>query len=135
MSIFHPFRKKEEKEKIPAIERPAVSPVATPAVAITPRVGRHTISWSVLRQPLVSEKAAHVGIYNQYVFVVAPSATKVDVRRSVYEAYGVRPVRVNMVRVRGRSVRYGRSAGKTKAWKKAIVTLPKGKTIQVYEGV
>lgn len=132
MSIFSRFKRKES----PAVTAPAV---AVSTVAVEPAVaGRHvkqTIAWRILLRPLVSEKAAHAGTHNQYVFVVANEATKIDVRRAIFDAYGIHPTRVNIARVRGKQIRYGRSQGTTKAWKKAIVTLPKDKKIQVYEGV
>ena len=49
--------------------------------------------------------------------------------------YGITPVSVNIQNVRGKRVRFGRVRGKRKDWKKAIVTLPEGKTINVYDGV
>jgi large subunit ribosomal protein L23 len=49
--------------------------------------------------------------------------------------YGMIPVEVNMQVVEGKSKRFGRTTGKRKDWKKAIVTLPEGKKIEVYEGV
>ncbi len=133
MSILHPFRKNEagKKEKVLASAIPAV---AAPAVSHTGKKKKNS-AWRVLSRPLISEKASQLGKDNQYVFVVALSATKADVRRAVEEAYSVRPEKVNMMRVDGKNIRYGRSTGTTKAWKKAMVTLPKGKTIQIYEGV
>lgn len=133
MSILHPFRK-NEAEKNKKVVTPAVPAVAIPAVSHTGKKKTNS-AWRVLSRPLISEKASRMGTHNQYVFVVTLSATKSDVRRAVEEAYGVRPEKVNMVRVDGKSIRYGRSTGTTKAWKKAMVTLPKGKTIQIYEGV
>ncbi|MDO8581728.1 MAG: 50S ribosomal protein L23 [bacterium] len=133
MSIFSRSPKKESKA---VTEVPAV---AVPALAEQPAIktgqAKQTIAWRILLRPLVSEKAAQAGIHNQYVFVVANTATKIDVRRAILNAYGIKPTRVNIVRVRGKDVRYGRSQGTTKSWKKAIVTLPKDKKIQVYEGV
>lgn len=133
MSIFSRLRKKEP-EATPAAPR-----VAVPALAQEPAMAqgqeKSTIAWRILLRPLVSEKAAQAGVHHQYVFVVANTATKIDVRRAILDTYGIRPTRVNIVRVRGKQVRYGRSQGTTKAWKKAIVTLPKDKKIQVYEGV
>ncbi len=90
---------------------------------------------SLLLRPLVTEKGTRQNTQNQYAFVVAPSTNKIEVKQAVEAVYNIRPVKVNMVRVRGKKIRYGRTAGVTKAWKKAIVTLPKGKTIQLYEGV
>ncbi|MBI4281551.1 50S ribosomal protein L23 [Candidatus Uhrbacteria bacterium] len=133
MSILHPFQK-NPAEKKQAVAVPAIPAVAAPAVSHTGKKKTNT-AWRILSRPLISEKAAQMGKHNQYVFVVALSATKSDVRRAVEETYGVRPEKVNMVRVGGKDIRYGRSTGTTKAWKKAMVTLPKEKTIQIYEGV
>ena len=131
MSIFSRFKKKESETAVPAVAVPAIAEQP----AVVRRLAKQTIAWRILLRPLVSEKAAHAGMQNQYVFVVANTATKIDIRRAVHDAYGIRPTRVNIVRVRGKHVRYGRSQGTTKAWKKAMVTLPAGKKIQVYEGV
>lgn len=120
-------------KKAPVIDAPAIPAVAPTAVA-TKKKG-DTIAWKVIVQPLVSEKASSLAAMHQYVFVVHQRATKTDVRRAIKEAYGVAPLRVHMIRVRGKAVRFGRAQGVTKAWKKAIVTLPKDKKIQVYEGV
>ena len=92
-------------------------------------------AFSVLIKPLVTEKASILGEQNKYVFNVAISANKIEVAKAVYEVYGITPSAVNMVRVGGKKTRTGRIAGKRKDWKKAIVTLPKGKTIKIYEGV
>lgn len=123
MSLLSRFKKEktsDEKALVPAI--------------VEERKGKAD-AWRVLAHPIVSEKAAALGSLNQYVFAVHPNVTKPDIRRAVHDAYGVRPIRVNIVTVSGKWVTSGRSFGKTKHWKKAMVTLPKGKTIQVYEGV
>lgn len=110
--------------------------VASPRLSADPSKGvRDERLLSVLVRPLVTEKGTRQNALNQYAFVVASAATKSDVRHAVHAVYGVTPVHVNMARVRGKSVRYGRTAGTTKAWKKAIVTLKAGDKIQVYEGV
>ncbi|MBI4262542.1 50S ribosomal protein L23 [Candidatus Uhrbacteria bacterium] len=90
---------------------------------------------SLLLRPLVTEKGTRQNTQNQYAFVVAPTTNKIEVRQAVEAVYNIRPIKVNMLRVQGKKIRYGRTMGVTKAWKKAIVTLPKGKTIQIYEGV
>lgn len=89
----------------------------------------------VIVQPLVTEKAAQRAGAGEYTFVVRMDATRVDVRAAVKAMYGVLPTRVNIQRVRGKVVRFGGREGMRSTWKKAIVTLPKGKTIDVYEGV
>jgi large subunit ribosomal protein L23 len=89
----------------------------------------------VIVKPLVTEKAAHLASQGQYCFVVSPKSTRIQVRAAVRALYGIQPVEVNIQRVRGKVVRFGRMTGQRRAWKKAIVTLPAGKTIDVYEGV
>lgn len=89
----------------------------------------------VLIAPLQSEKAARLGSENQYVFEVASGANKIEIKEAVFRVYGVRPVSVNIVRLPRKRVRYGRTEGVGKMRVKAIVTLPQGKTISIYEGV
>ncbi|TAL51139.1 50S ribosomal protein L23 [Patescibacteria group bacterium] len=89
----------------------------------------------VIVKPLVSEKTANLAGANQYVFVVRKDANRVQVRSAVKAMYGVSPLSVNILNVRGKIVRFGRRSGSRSDWKKAIVTLPKGQTINVYEGV
>lgn len=86
----------------------------------------------ILIKPITTEKSSRLGSDNQYVFSVHPDASKQSVRQAVQAVYGVRPSRVNTSRVIGRSVRYGRAVGRTKAWKKAVVRLPEGKSIDIY---
>lgn len=88
----------------------------------------------VLLKPVITEKSSRLTVHRQYVFAVHPDANKLAVKRAVESAYGIRPTGVQMLNVRGRAVRYGRSTGRTKAWKKAVVTLPPGKSLTVYEG-
>jgi large subunit ribosomal protein L23 len=82
--------------------------------------------------PLVTEKTAGLSTKNVLVFRVAQRATRVAVKQAMKELYGVVPVKVNMVTVRPRAMRFGRTQGKTKGYKKAMVTLPAGKTIDVF---
>lgn len=83
----------------------------------------------VLLRPVVTEKTTRLQHNAQYVFMIHAAATKVDVRHAVQHAYGVQPERVNIINLPGKWVRYGRSVGRTTARRKAIVTLPAGKTI------
>jgi len=54
---------------------------------------------------------------------------------AVEELYGTKPERVNVINVQGKVMRFGRSMGRRSDFKKAIVTLPSGKTINLHEGV
>lgn len=82
--------------------------------------------------PIVTEKAARLSGNNVMVFRVAPTATRVAVKQAVKELYKVTPVKVNIISVRGKAVRFGRFAGRTQDMKKALVTLPKGARIDAF---
>jgi large subunit ribosomal protein L23 len=92
-------------------------------------------AYKVLVKPLVTEKATNLGALNKYVFMVDRDANKISVAAAIFEVYGLKPADVNIVKVKGKKVLRGQISGRRKDWKKAIVTLPKGKTIKVYEGV
>lgn len=100
-------------------------------VVATKFIGAHR----VLVRPLITEKAANFGVLNKYAFVVTENSTKVEVAKAVLAVYGVKPVNVNIVCVKGKAVTRGRIKGRRSDFKKAIVTLKKGDTIQIYEGV
>lgn len=89
----------------------------------------------VLIRPLITEKAANFGVLNKYAFVVAGNSNKVEIVKAVKAVYGVNPVNVNIICVKGKAVSRGRIKGRRSDFKKAIVTLKKGDTIQIYEGV
>ncbi|MEK9155222.1 MAG: 50S ribosomal protein L23 [Patescibacteria group bacterium] len=85
--------------------------------------------------PLVTEKTAKLSSANVMVFRVALSATRVAIKQAMKELYNVTPVKVNVITVRPRAVRFGGVQGTTKSYKKALVTLPKGTTIDVFASV
>ncbi|MFH1187547.1 MAG: 50S ribosomal protein L23 [bacterium] len=92
-------------------------------------------AYKILIKPLISEKASEASKLNQYIFIVSKKANKPEVKKAVEAVYGIKPIKVNIINTQGKKVRFGRSFGKKKDWKKAIVTLPKGKSIQIYEGI
>lgn len=85
----------------------------------------------VLLSAVVTEKSARIEKSGQYVFAVAADASKKTVAEAVNRVYGVNPVAVNIVRLPGKWVRYGRTVGRQVVRKKAIVTLPAGKSIDI----
>ncbi|HRH33073.1 MAG TPA: 50S ribosomal protein L23, partial [bacterium] len=92
-------------------------------------------AYRVLVKPLISEKASHMQVLNQYFFAVALDANRIEVARAIKAVYGIAPIKVNIIRSEGKTRRFGRTTGRRKDWKKAMVVLPKGKTISLYEGV
>ena len=98
----------------------------------TARDGR---AYRVLSKPLITEKAGNLGALGKYFFAVEDGANKIEIGKAVLEVYGIKPIKVNVVSMPGKKTRSGKITGKRKDWKKAIVTLPKGKSINLYEGV
>lgn len=92
--------------------------------------------YDVIIRPVITEKSMAASERGKYTFKVNPRATKVDVRRAVERIYGVRVVKVNAMNVRGKPRRQLRfHSGHTPRWKKAIVTLAEGQTIELFDRV
>lgn len=91
---------------------------------------------SILLTYHLSEKTNQFSSIGRYVFKVATTANKIEVKKAVESVYDVHVIRVNMINTRGKSRRYGRIQGMTSKWKKAIVTLKSGEKIAgLAEGV
>jgi len=95
----------------------------------------HGQAYKNLVRPIITEKVSFLGMYNQYVFEVDPKSNKVEIKKAIEKLYGVKPIKINIINMQGKNVRYGRKMGKLKSWKKAIVTLKSEDKIDVYEGV
>lgn len=108
--------------------------VKTESKEVAKKIG-HSAAFHVLVKPLVTEKGSILGASNKYVFMVDRGANKIEVAQAVEAAYGVKPTKVNIINIEGKTKHRGKVVGKRKDWKKAIVTLPEGKTIQIYEGI
>jgi large subunit ribosomal protein L23 len=106
-----------------------------PAVKAVKRKSATVMAHWVLRKPLITEKTAALASDGVYVFEVSNTAGKVEVRQAVRELYGVTPRRVNIVRSKGKRVTFGRRKGVRKDWKKALVYLKKGETIEVFDAM
>jgi len=88
----------------------------------------------VLRRPIVTEKSTLQSEQGRYVFEVDSDASKHDIAKAVEWAFDVKVVKVNTLTVPGKVKRYGRRPSKQPDWKKAIVSLQAGDTIQLFEG-
>lgn len=95
--------------------------------------------YDVLRRPLVTEKSSYQsGTLNQYSFIVSNTATRSQIKDAIETLYDVNVVRVNVINVppkRGRRLRSRRLLVRKPAYKKAVVTLAAGQTLQIFEGV
>jgi large subunit ribosomal protein L23 len=98
-----------------------------------------TTLYEVLRRPIVTEKSSYQSSkLNQYTFEVEDAATKAQIKEAVQALFDVTVLRVNVLRVPARRSRRARSRRvliRRSAYKKAVVTLAPGQTIDVFEGV
>lgn len=129
------IEKKEKKEVIqPEKERAKKIEKKEEVKVLKVRPGAE-FAGKILLRPLITEKSALLGSQEKYSFEVAPQANKVEVARAIYDLYGEKPLSVNIIRVRGKQIRYGRTRGRRKNWKKAIITFKPGVKLEVFEGV
>lgn len=89
----------------------------------------------ILIRPLITEKTTALMQEGKYVFVVAKTANKIEISAAVQEVFKVKVAAVNTMNVLGKTKRMGRSEGKRPDYKKAIVKLAPGETIEFFEGV
>lgn len=104
---------------------------------------------SVIKRPILTEKGTALketggrpdgdtdaeSLRPQFLFEIASNANKLDVRRAVEKLWNVNVVKVRTAVVRGKERRVGKYMGKRSNWKKAVVTLAPGQTIDFFEGV
>ena len=88
----------------------------------------------VLLAPVVSEKSYGLIEQGKYAFRVHPDAHRTQVRQAVEELFNVHVVGVNMLKVQPKPKRRGLTRGTKPGWKKAIVELKAGDTIEIFEG-
>ncbi|MDX1718779.1 50S ribosomal protein L23 [Salegentibacter mishustinae] len=95
---------------------------------------------SILIKPIITEKATGDSeLNNRFSFVVDSKANKIEIKNAVEAAYGVSVEKVRTINVRpDRKTRYTKSGmitGKTKAYKKALVQVTEGETIDLYSNL
>ncbi len=95
----------------------------------------------IIIEPVLTEKTNGMrgGTVNKYTFKVDPRSNKLQVMQAVRDLFKVKPLKCNIVTVKAKPrssrTKSGMRAGNTAPWKKAIVTLSKGETIEAIEGV
>ena len=88
----------------------------------------------ILIKPVVSEKSYHQITENRYTFRVHKDAHKTQVRQAVEELFDVTVLSVNIVKMPAKPKRRGMIKGTRPGWKKAIVQLRAGDTIEIFQG-
>ena len=108
------FSRKENTEETAAV---ATEVAAAPVVQLDTKASRNLVV------PRLSEKAGALGKLNKYIFTVYGKMNKVELRKAVEKQYGVKIAQVNMITMAGKARRFGKTTGRTRDYKKAIVTL------------
>jgi large subunit ribosomal protein L23 len=95
---------------------------------------------SIIIKPIITEKITKEGeVFNRFGFVVDKKANKVQIKKAIEAAYGITVVDVNTMNYRAdRTTKYTKSgliSGKTSAYKKAIVQVQEGETIDFYNNI
>ncbi|MBQ3266567.1 MAG: 50S ribosomal protein L23 [Atopobiaceae bacterium] len=89
-------------------------------------------AYNVIIRPVVSERSFDLMCQNKYTFEVARTAPKEEIAAAVEKLFGVHVVKVNTLWVKTKPKRLRYAMGKTRTWKKAIVTIKDGETIEIF---
>ena len=93
-----------------------------------------TMYRTVIRPVMTEKTSAAYQDRQEYTFEVASDANKTAIRAAIEKLFGVTVTGVQTMNCRGKTRRVGQSIGKRANWKKAIVTLKQGDTIDIFEG-
>jgi large subunit ribosomal protein L23 len=91
--------------------------------------------YQTLLGPVITEKATLASEHNQVIFRVKLDAAKPEIKQAVEQLFSVKVKAVNTMRVKGKTKRFRGIKGRQSDWKKAIVTLEEGQSIDVLGGV
>jgi len=89
----------------------------------------------VIVRPVVSEKSYVLAETGKYTFRVHPDAHKTQIRQAVEALFDVHVVEVRTISVKSKPKRRGTISGRTRSWKKAIVQVRAGETIQIFQSL
>ena len=131
MGLFK--RKTKEKDEAAGKEekkKPAEEQVEIPAGPSLPK-GGDAHSYKIVSAPHITEKGTIISGQNKYVFRIAGSANKTEVKKAVESLYKVEVAKVHVLYVQSKSRRVGRYEGRKSGFKKAIVTLKEGSKIDI----
>ena len=91
--------------------------------------------FDTILSPVITEKSTRTSEFNQVTFKVAIGATKPQIKSAVEALFKVKVDKVNTLRVKGKVKRFRGQLGRRADWKKAIVTLSEGQSIDVTTGL
>jgi large subunit ribosomal protein L23 len=87
----------------------------------------------IILKPVISEKSYDMISINRYTFEVAKTASKPQIAQAITDIFGVTVTSVNTMNVTGKPRRVRAAKGKTRDWKKAVVTLKEGDSIEFFQ--
>lgn len=133
-------RKKEVEKSKPVEKKPDKSldakktkePNSSPIVRTTGLKKEKSFSYTVIKEPHISEKATYLGEADKYVFKVYEIANKPEIKKSVEGIYGVNVLKVNVIKIPKKKRRLGKTEGYKKGFSKAVVTIKKGQKIEIF---
>ena len=144
MSIFKRTPKQKpaptDVDEVKAVDvteakKPVAKRAAKAETTPKPTTGKMVSAFTAktLLAPLVTEKAAHLADAGVYAFLVPVTANRVAVGQAFRELYKVTPVKVNIIRVHGKEHRFSGVTSRQSDWKKALIAVPKGTRIDIFE--
>jgi large subunit ribosomal protein L23 len=91
---------------------------------------------NIIIAPIRTEKTENILSQgqNKYYFRVALNANKIEIKKAIEELFKVKVIKCDTIRVKGKRKNWGRKSGKRADWKKAVLTLREGDTINIFEG-
>ena len=92
-------------------------------------------AYNTILKPIVTEKSTLLLENNQVVFLVDINSNKIDIKKSIELIFGVKVSAVNVIKVKGKTKRFKGTLGKRPDYKKAIISLPDGQSIDLSAGV
>lgn len=138
MSLLNKLFAKTEEKKSAKVRKtlPEIKETARPVVFDAEETKNQSKSANlklggIILSSIATEKALSAQKLNQYVFKVAPSANKIEIAKTIGKNYNVKAVAVNIINIPRKSRRVGKNMGFKSGFKKAIVTLAKGQSIEV----
>jgi len=122
-----PSKEKKKEEDVLSLVREDQPKKKPAAKKVKEETG---LAYAVLVRPQITEKATMLASSGKYVFRVNPQANKSEIKKAIEKVYDVHVKKINIINVRGKKRRYGAVLGRTKDWKKAVVTVAPGERIE-----
>ncbi|MFH1780499.1 MAG: 50S ribosomal protein L23 [Candidatus Nealsonbacteria bacterium] len=134
MALFNIFKNKKKvvKKAAPKESKPRPEKSGREVANVPLKSKKNSaIAYRILQHPHVTEKAADLTHSNQYVFNVSERSNKSEIKKAVQDVYGVKVVSVKIINIHPKPKMLGKIKGWRKAYKKTIVRLAQGQTIEI----